>query len=465
MADHLLSERIDESTAGDTSAETTDIGNDSDHRERAKWRIDSAFPDDDENEEGEDDSCSSATDYPDVRESNERHDVHSAFSSLDIRSDENQRSAILFRDVDKSRRDDTKDSAEHDSEPANSVHSDGTGLFSVKKRLQMFEAGNVMNHADRKNRNNISRMTETKGSPTVQDTTVTQCDSRDPALGAIQANDEERSQEELKEYSKIKSRENSPDMDVQRKKDNSVIASIDENKDTFSNDIAWVNNEEHLEQPEENLTDRNVEGQKEEDFAKNKDEQEKGNETHEKLFEVVAKDSLLTMKGIDSDATENYPEDLNPFKSDEEDSIVKDKEQIMTDTSTSNKMSTNPFDSDEEIEEVELPKPAIRNRLENCGTIMEAPTKRLLAAPQITLNPFWSDEDVEEVELPKPAVRSRLENCRTVTEALTKRLLTAPQINLNPFWSDEEEKRDNHLENQNRMLQESTPVPKPRTTK
>ncbi|XP_008557227.1 MICAL-like protein 1 isoform X1 [Microplitis demolitor] len=94
----------------------------------------------------------------------------------------------------------------------------------------------------------------------------------------------------------------------------------------------------------------------------------------------------------DRGEVETYPDDMNPFKSDEE-----------TDGKTNDfERSNNPFDSDDTEE---VPKPAAR-------TVDAQSTKRLLKAP---LNPFWSDEDHEseedsklEVPIPKPR-RSKLE--------------------------------------------------------
>ncbi|EZA50998.1 hypothetical protein X777_10525 [Ooceraea biroi] len=121
MASHFLPEKID----GEESIvkNTKDVK--ADYRKEAESKIDPSFPDDDENEEVDDEveeeeeeekeeeSRSSATDSVDVGDASvERHDVHSALNnSLNIKSDEDQRStAISFR-ADKNRRwENTKES-------------------------------------------------------------------------------------------------------------------------------------------------------------------------------------------------------------------------------------------------------------------------------------------------------------------------------------------------------------------
>ncbi|XP_031788215.1 MICAL-like protein 1 isoform X2 [Nasonia vitripennis] len=87
---------------------------------------------------------------------------------------------------------------------------------------------------------------------------------------------------------------------------------------------------------------------------------------------------------------QDYPEDLNPFASDDDEEEVKEEKKKPT--------STNPFGSDDDEAEEEQqapPKPQARSR---------APKKRLLEAPQINLNPFWSDD--EEPQSDEPELRS-----------------------------------------------------------
>ncbi|XP_012277904.1 MICAL-like protein 1 isoform X2 [Orussus abietinus] len=95
--------------------------------------------------------------------------------------------------------------------------------------------------------------------------------------------------------------------------------------------------------------------------------------------------------------SENYPENLNPFGSDDEDTSEDGTRQRSSlDNSKNTEVSTNPFDEtdDEEfIEEVTPPRPAARNR-----DASQAPTKRRLQAPQINLNPFWSDDEEHDDE-------------------------------------------------------------------
>ncbi|XP_015586205.1 MICAL-like protein 1 isoform X2 [Cephus cinctus] len=114
-------------------------------------------------------------------------------------------------------------------------------------------------------------------------------------------------------------------------------------------------------------------------------------------FETI----LSNMSGIElSNEEDEYPEDLNPFNSDEEDGT--DKERYDKKSSVK-KVSMNPFGSSEDEEEEDLvpPKPAART-----NKLPEQPTRRKLEAPQINLNPFWSDDeehnsDLEVNEKPK----------------------------------------------------------------
>ncbi|GAB1859817.1 MICAL-like protein 2 [Camponotus japonicus] len=404
MASHLLSEKINESTARD--ANTKDVEVNSDYHEEEKSRIDSAFPDDDENEEEEEEegkSRSSATDSPDTEESGvEPYNVHSALNSLDSRCDEDQRStAISFHDVDKERRDkDTKESPDRANKRANPE----ARLSLVQKRLQMFEARDKIDHAER-----MMNQGKTK-SPVTQ---------RNLEPDILRVNQEERLEKMLEEDSKIKSidkrRDSFENTSKQRKEEDSTITNIEKCKDTFSKDVARASSEEQRitdnTQFEENSKVESIEREKE---NLTEVEQREGNEI-EKSYENES--NILTARDMDLTNHKDYPEDLNPFKSDEEDSITESKVRTAIDS----KVSTNPFDSE--------------------------------------------DEDVEELEPPKPAARSKLENRGIVTEtSVTKRILAAPQINLNPFWSDEGEEHDSD-EKQSTKAQGNVPVPKPRTIK
>lgn len=407
MASHLLSEKIDREESS-VVKNTKDVKADSDCRKETESRIASAFPDDDENEQVEEkreESLGSTTDSADAggESSVERCDVHSALSSLSVRSEEDQRlTAISFR-ADKNRRwENTKESPELTGEQTNPEPR----LSLVQRRLQMFETRRE--HAERKV---PSKAEKSK----VQDSTV---DTWDSSPDVLRANEEEYLEKSLEENSIImdKCKDNFANVSEEQQDEDLKLMSIERSKEVFSKDIAWMNNEERLDVPqlEENSTISSIEMQKD-SFAKIENEPTKN--TDETNKEPVGT-SLLTAKGID--LSNNYPEHLNPFNSDEEDSVVKDKPQM--DTSRSSKVSTNPFDSeDEDVEQPEPPKPAIRSRFENQETV----TKRILAAPQINLNPFWSDEEEEE----------------------------------------EEERPDSDQEGRDRMPQGNVPVPRPRTIK
>lgn len=254
IASHLLSEKLDdESTAKDTLfASTTDIKTDSDHREEIKSRVGSAFPDDDVNEEEEEndddeeeeESRSSVTDSPDMEESNvERYDVHSALNSLDIRSDEDQRStAISFHDIGRRRRreEDTKESPGCAGKRANPEMK----LSLVQKRLQMFEARDKEDRVDKTDRSE-------KRNAVTQDVTMVQGDSWDLSPDILPVNEEEHPEKRLEEDLIIKStnkRKNSFEkVGIQRKED-SEITSSERSEESFSKDVIPASNEERLDE-------------------------------------------------------------------------------------------------------------------------------------------------------------------------------------------------------------------------
>ena len=100
---------------------------------------------------------------------------------------------------------------------------------------------------------------------------------------------------------------------------------------------------------------------------------------------------------------EDYPEDLNPFKSDEEEEEEEEEEEM-------ERKETNPVKNVQETEEeivgkktIIPPKPAARSNFNSNKSyqhyLAEGSTKRRLAAPQINLNPFWSDEEDHDSDL------------------------------------------------------------------
>ncbi|KAI4488985.1 hypothetical protein M0804_004483 [Polistes exclamans] len=126
---------------------------------------------------------------------------------------------------------------------------------------------------------------------------------------------------------------------------------------------------------------------------------------------------FLTAHGNDPSTSEQYPEELNPFKSDEENE--EEYHSVSNAAQDISKISTNPFDDDVANEE--------------------------------------DDEDkIEKEVLPLPASKP------TVLPA--KRRLIAPQISLNPFSSDEEDEHESDTENKRGFVVPGTvPIPKPRT--
>ncbi|XP_015111426.1 MICAL-like protein 1 isoform X2 [Diachasma alloeum] len=101
---------------------------------------------------------------------------------------------------------------------------------------------------------------------------------------------------------------------------------------------------------------------------------------------------LLNAEGIDLSV--EYPEDMNPFHSDDDDNEIDTQEVLKTP-----KVSTNPFGSSEDDEEEKVPTPAARRRTDSTE-----PVKRRLQAPHINLNPFWSDDEEGESDGEAPKV-------------------------------------------------------------
>ncbi|XP_076626693.1 MICAL-like protein isoform X2 [Colletes latitarsis] len=105
----------------------------------------------------------------------------------------------------------------------------------------------------------------------------------------------------------------------------------------------------------------------------------------------------------------DYPEDLNPFKSDEEEEDVS-KSQTSVSSSKGTRDLTNPFDTEEvsdleedKMQNVTPPKPAARSNFNSNKNkqqlLMEIQTRRRLIAPKINLNSFSSDEDDHNSDL------------------------------------------------------------------
>ncbi|XP_034935559.1 MICAL-like protein 1 isoform X2 [Chelonus insularis] len=140
-----------------------------------------------------------------------------------------------------------------------------------------------------------------------------------------------------------------------------------------------------------------------------------GSKSHDltKLSKEESQDEIdiLNAKGIDLSIPEdedNYPDELNPFRSDDDDnngdgSDIKDKDN-KEESINVKKKSTNPFgsssdeDEDENNKNLIPPKPAARINVGSKTTQADSPQKRLLKAPRINLNPFWSDDEEPESE-------------------------------------------------------------------
>lgn len=114
----------------------------------------------------------------------------------------------------------------------------------------------------------------------------------------------------------------------------------------------------------------------------------------------IEEDSFVTGGKINSSSNEVYPEDLNPFASDEE---------AEGESKTTDKASYNPFDSGDELDNPQGSLPNADSR-----SVKKTQVKRRLEAPRINLNPFWSsdeehsDNDVSSISSPvKPVPKPR----------------------------------------------------------
>ncbi|KAK0174825.1 hypothetical protein PV327_010549 [Microctonus hyperodae] len=163
-------------------------------------------------------------------------------------------------------------------------------------------------------------------------------------------------------------------------------------------------------------------------------------EDNEQLLEKSSAEGIInTFNSAEIDSnieeqTDDYPDTMNPFNSDEDTRNEKENEMnSKTSESSTMKVSTNPFGSD-----------SSENENDN------------------------GDETINsQIIPPKPAARiNRNNDCIKSNHGIDvgqspKRRLVAPQINLNPFWSDGEEPESDD-DSVNKI---TTPIPKPRTNK
>ncbi|XP_046740649.1 MICAL-like protein 1 isoform X2 [Diprion similis] len=148
--------------------------------------------------------------------------------------------------------------------------------------------------------------------------------------------------------------------------------------------------------------------------------------------------SLLNVSGVDLSTSGEYPEDLNPFQSDDSDEDGKTKEEIprrpiAVHNKSDKYVSTNPFgssdDENENDQEVVPPRPAARknssvvNKTENTQG-GQSPVRRRLQAPQINLNPFWSDD--EDCESDEDNSGTNVDKGTPVPKPRTKKLTPEP---------------------------------------
>ncbi|GLV35949.1 MICAL-like [Carabus blaptoides fortunei] len=127
----------------------------------------------------------------------------------------------------------------------------------------------------------------------------------------------------------------------------------------------------------------------------------------------------------------DYPEDLNPFGDEDEDT--------------------------EDVQDRRLIKPST----EDLTLLTPSPVPRknkTKSAVRKSTNPFGSsDEDEEETVVKSKPPRPPMPAVRSNDDSGQKKLLDAPKVNLNPFWTSEDEPSDEETN--------AKPVPMPRSSK
>ncbi|KAI4462236.1 calponin y domain-containing protein [Holotrichia oblita] len=161
----------------------------------------------------------------------------------------------------------------------------------------------------------------------------------------------------------------------------------------------------------------------------------------------------------------DYPEDLNPFGDDDDDSKppVDPTDDRKRSPAKKIKDSLNPFDDSEDEDEQEeetkpkSPKPIAAVRKKVVIPILDETHDgdtpeyvRDTIVQRISINPFEEDEDdeIEDGQGAKPPPVS----------GPPKKVISAPRISLNPFWSDVDEDEPEDDEDERKPK----PVPKPR---
>ncbi|KAK2588006.1 hypothetical protein KPH14_004081 [Odynerus spinipes] len=193
---------------------------------------------------------------------------------------------------------------------------------------------------------------------------------------------------------------------TQSREDATLTAQNDSNKLQVPSPPVRTNRRNHV--PKDEQLSRSL-VEEEIDSRKERKEPVEQRATFDSVDESLADVSLSTAQGIDLSTSEEYPEELNPFKSDEEeleehegDKDTEGEYQTALDGSrNTSKISTNPFDDsadddEDKKEEKEVPLSPLKT------TVL--PAKRRLTAPQISLNPFSSDEEDESDTESKPIV-------------------------------------------------------------
>ncbi|XP_061391881.1 MICAL-like protein 1 [Musca vetustissima] len=167
---------------------------------------------------------------------------------------------------------------------------------------------------------------------------------------------------------------------------------------------------------------------------------------------------------------EEYPEDLNPFKSDDEDDEKQNKENVELRKPTKQNISLNPFDSSDD--EIELEKS------QNTSTSTPKVPPPRPPPPRISKNPFGSeDEDEEENSssalaqaqlrrssltasqirrTPVPTPRSNVSQSLNPTPEPTPRLSTKAAQPVNSSISQQHNNSNSHHNNSSFVLQNSS---------
>nr|XP_033323280.1 MICAL-like protein 1 [Megalopta genalis] len=348
------------------------------------------------------------TSKQDVRSSSNRDYVNDTLKcSMEKDLQKSKSSSIHAIDKDKSNNLVTKtNNINEQLDDTEEPESAESHLSLVQKRLRLFENGNKKEHVRRKEnktQNTEIEKSEMQSNDHIELTNKNQVDSRN----GVEAEKEQKLLDVIVETPK-----------------HSMSEGTNKNTIMLSTEGCSTQNSKIIGSIDVQESDINVGNPSQEGNEKNimltPEAASVSPSKSNKSFEEINIDTESSEDQTSNDATaqsnqscgsntlnKDYPEDLNPFKSDDEDVVYDYPTSI--NISQSSKDLSNPFETEEtetkqfnEKKEVTPPIPAKRTNFNNTPkeqSTVEVQTKRRLPAPQINLNPFWSDDDDHDSDL------------------------------------------------------------------